>query len=277
MLGSYSQHRRMERFMFFQKMPLELRLAVWACVLEDEAKDRLVLFDSSLKRIVPTRSLVSPLQRVNVESRGVALSRYSTRLEIFTVHPQNRVPLVPFKTVDESFESGAGWNDELEHLSDECLQDRREEFSALLNIRVGVVYIDPTHDTFGSYLYTMNQVVKSGAENIVDVPVTSEIGIEITDLVRKQLSVEVFDRWDSYPTRCEHCFHDWINGGCQSFHNTAEFPQIIENGQVELLYAKDYCCDMKKDNESTEEGDEEMMDYDDEEPDDDVVESLLDW
>lgn len=67
----------------FRNFPAEVRLEIWRLFLEDEARGRrVVVWDG---RVMPFAHLASPLLRVSPETRPLALERYPTKLDIYSL------------------------------------------------------------------------------------------------------------------------------------------------------------------------------------------------
>ncbi|KAK8062879.1 hypothetical protein PG997_014976 [Apiospora hydei] len=72
----------MSTFPQFSRLAPELRMMIWKEALKNETQDRIALVHRDSLRIVPSKSLVSPLMAVNQESREVALTYFDVRLDI---------------------------------------------------------------------------------------------------------------------------------------------------------------------------------------------------
>lgn len=84
----------MATYMFhkFGDFPSELRLEIWRLYLEDEAQSRqVVIWDG---RVMPFRHLSSPLLKVNIETRTVALRFYPVKVNMYLL-PENEDFFVP--------------------------------------------------------------------------------------------------------------------------------------------------------------------------------------
>ncbi|KAK8036242.1 hypothetical protein PG993_008856 [Apiospora rasikravindrae] len=72
----------MSTFPQFSRFVPELREMIWKEALKNEAKDRIALVHRDSRRIVPSKSLVSPLLAVNHDLREVALAYFDVRLDV---------------------------------------------------------------------------------------------------------------------------------------------------------------------------------------------------
>lgn len=82
-------------FECFPSLPNELQAQIFKFALEEENQSRyLVVWD---RRIMPFKSLVSPLLSVNHLSRKYAKKYYTTRLDIFTMPSHNMFMALPDK------------------------------------------------------------------------------------------------------------------------------------------------------------------------------------
>ncbi|KAK7961579.1 uncharacterized protein PG986_002404 [Apiospora aurea] len=73
----------------FSQLPAELRLAIWAHTLQEEASSRLVLVHQTHHHVLPFNYLVSPLLSVNSEAREAALKFYEVHLPVRPVLPDH--------------------------------------------------------------------------------------------------------------------------------------------------------------------------------------------
>ncbi|KAI1370636.1 hypothetical protein F4677DRAFT_465025 [Hypoxylon crocopeplum] len=67
----------------FNQFPAELRLRVWNEALLQESSERIVFLGPITYRIIPFKSLVSPMLSVNVESRACATEFYNVKLRVY--------------------------------------------------------------------------------------------------------------------------------------------------------------------------------------------------
>ncbi|KAK8041713.1 hypothetical protein PG993_006236 [Apiospora rasikravindrae] len=85
-------------FLLFARLPPELQLMVWKEFAHAEAASRAVVVHTTQEidedgerratlHLMPPKRLVSPLLAVNVQSRGVALRHYKTRVNLFELPP----------------------------------------------------------------------------------------------------------------------------------------------------------------------------------------------
>ncbi|KAK8113065.1 hypothetical protein PG984_013591 [Apiospora sp. TS-2023a] len=72
----------MTTFPQFTRLAPELRQMIWDSALENEAENRIVLVHRDSLRVVPSKSLISPLKSVNKESRKRALEHYNVKIDI---------------------------------------------------------------------------------------------------------------------------------------------------------------------------------------------------
>ncbi|KAI1264782.1 hypothetical protein F5Y18DRAFT_388393 [Xylariaceae sp. FL1019] len=120
----------MESFPLFSKLPVELRLLIWEFALHREAEGRVVVLQDN--RVLPFKSLISPLLKLNVECREFALKRfYTLKLDVYAVDS--------FSFIIRWFELGesTSWTrDELFHNIEEDA------------VPEGTIYVSPDYDKF---------------------------------------------------------------------------------------------------------------------------------
>ncbi|KAI0834327.1 hypothetical protein F5Y06DRAFT_306777 [Hypoxylon sp. FL0890] len=66
----------------FDKLPVEIRLLMWEEALLEESSGRLIILDHSTHRVLPFKSLVSPMLTINKESRSCALNFFTIKLTV---------------------------------------------------------------------------------------------------------------------------------------------------------------------------------------------------
>ncbi|KAK7911636.1 hypothetical protein PG985_014117 [Apiospora marii] len=74
----------MSTFPKFSSLAPELRHMIWDMALENEADNRIVLVHRLTLRVLPSKSLISPIMAVDKESRERALTHYNVKLSIST-------------------------------------------------------------------------------------------------------------------------------------------------------------------------------------------------
>ncbi|KAK8127418.1 hypothetical protein PG984_008526 [Apiospora sp. TS-2023a] len=89
-------------FVYFGRLPPELRHMIWTNAIQDPTPGRFVVFDGYAQRIIPTAGLVAPLLLVNRESRHLALRHYTLRIAVHEVRQCTRSH--PLRRSEESFQ-----------------------------------------------------------------------------------------------------------------------------------------------------------------------------
>ncbi|KAK9413415.1 putative 2EXR domain-containing protein [Seiridium unicorne] len=75
----------------FPDLPPELQIQIWEEALKEEAGRRIIYIDRPYWAIRPTKNLCSPLLVTCVESRKLALARYTTKRPVFRVYEKNAI------------------------------------------------------------------------------------------------------------------------------------------------------------------------------------------
>ncbi|KAI0006454.1 hypothetical protein F4779DRAFT_632944 [Xylariaceae sp. FL0662B] len=119
---------------FFKLFAPEVQDMIWNEFLLQESSDRMVILDRFTSRILPVKSLVSPLLSVERNSRRCALRFYDTELMVFKV-PSLFYELPPY---------GVPKPPRDEQFAKTCAAIARSEAEDCK----GAVYISPKHDIF---------------------------------------------------------------------------------------------------------------------------------
>ncbi|OTA87774.1 hypothetical protein M434DRAFT_15333 [Hypoxylon sp. CO27-5] len=77
----------------FNKFPAEIRFLIWEEALREESSERLVIIDHSTQKVIPFKSLVSPMLTVNKESRYFAVRFFDMKLVVCDL-PSIRHPIL---------------------------------------------------------------------------------------------------------------------------------------------------------------------------------------
>lgn len=112
-------------FIYFGRLPPELRHIIWEHALQVHTPGRFVVFDRYAQRIIPTAGLVAPLLRVDRESRHVALRHYTLRIPVHDISQLTRSQ--PF---------GPG------------IVGERGFYVSEVGAKRGCLYLNPTRDPF---------------------------------------------------------------------------------------------------------------------------------
>ncbi|KAK9773182.1 putative 2EXR domain-containing protein [Seiridium cardinale] len=75
----------------FPDLPPELQIQIWEEALKEEAGRRIIYIDRPYWAIRPTKNLCSPLLATCVESRKLALARYTTKRPVLRVYEKNAI------------------------------------------------------------------------------------------------------------------------------------------------------------------------------------------
>lgn len=75
-----------EVFTSFAKLPPEIRTMVWNEFLLDESQGRQISAHQSEPCLSPKIELISPLLKLNQESRATALKFYNTKLTVYNIY-----------------------------------------------------------------------------------------------------------------------------------------------------------------------------------------------